>query len=540
MKTTEKFERVNLNEIVISSFNVRGTFHENSIQELANSMRENGLINPLTLRRVSNNQYEIICGERRFRAAKLLGWERIDAYIKDVTNDEAQELCLIENIQREDISPIEEAKAFEKLQTTGDLNELVSRTGKSANYIRVRLQLNSLIPEIANLLNQEDITFGVATVICSYSKEIQREVFEKFYHVESYNNWFSYNKEEVRRRIESIYTTQLDQYCFDLSDCKSCPHNTANFSLFGDGGKCVNKSCLNEKNTKYLTDEAIRLKKENPLVVLCAPTYGQTNDSVIGNLKLQEYEIQEDNHCRLYPSKPEEPEYADISDEEEIQKAKSRYEEDVQTYNQFIEELKQKEEKGELTRYAVIRDKNIQFKYREHETKNPHEELKKQLSNLKTKDKRNQELKVINTVKDTKEFMEQNEIMVSKEFSTHEECLLYFFLLSSLNPKHYPIFGLPNNTYFLEDEQKKNIVESGLTDEQKNVIRRDFILKKFDSAFGSGTTSNLYVQFMKEHFHDEVVKIEKKYEEVYNKRYIKIKEQISTLNKQLKKKEKAA
>ena len=203
-------------------------------------MSENGLINPLTLRVVGKNQYEIICGERRFKAAQLLGWEKINAYIKDVTTEEAQELCLIENIQREDISPIEEAKAFEKLlQTTNDIKELITRTGKSESYIRVRLQLNSLIPEIANLLNQEEISLGIAAVICSYSEEIQREINAKFYNKEAYNNWFGLNKEEVRKRIESNYTTQLDQFKFDKNECVNCKDNTANFSLFYKGcGKC--------------------------------------------------------------------------------------------------------------------------------------------------------------------------------------------------------------------------------------------------------------------------------------------------------------
>lgn len=537
MKTTEIFESVNLNEIVTSNFNVRVNFREQSIQELANSMSENGLINPLTLRVVGKNQYEIICGERRFKAAQLLGWEKINAYIKDVTTEEAQELCLIENIQREDISPIEEAQAYQKLyETTNDIKELITRTGKSESYIRVRLQLNSLIPEIANLLNQEEISLGIAAVICSYSEEIQREINERFYNKDAYNNWFGLNKEEVRKRIESNYTTQLDQFKFDKNECINCKDNTANFSLFCERcGKCVNSTCLAEKNVTYLLSEAIRIKQENPLVVLCVPAYGQTNDTVIERLKLKEYDIQEDTNCRIYPRKPEEPKLSENSTEKDKLKALSRYEEEIQKYDKLMEELKQKEEQGKLTRYAVIRDKDIQFLYREHEEKNPNEELKKQLKTLQNKDKRNLELKVINTIKDAKVFMEQNEITTSKEFSQSEEKFIYFFMLNALNPNHYTSFGLPAETYYLGDKQKSAIVEQELTEEQKNIIKRDFLLKNFDSYFGGGTTSEFYIQFMKEHFPEEITKIEKKYEDVYNKRFVKIKEQISAIDKQLKK-----
>lgn len=537
MKTTEIFESVNLNEIVTSNFNVRVNFREESIQELANSMRENGLINPLTLRVVGKNQYEIICGERRFKAAQFLGWEKINAYIKNVTTEEAQELCLIENIQREDISPIEEAQAYQKLyETTNDIKELITRTGKSESYIRVRLQLNSLIPEIANLLNHEEISLGIAAVICSYSEEIQREINAKFYNKEAYNNWFGLNKEEVRKRIESNYTSCLKDYKFDKQECASCPHNTANFSLFcEDSGKCVNPTCLQEKNASYLTAEAIRIKQENPLVVLCTSSYRTTNNLVIERLKIQELEIQENANCCYYPREPKEPDLTNIKTQKEKERLTKIHQNRVLEYKKQMEALRQKEEQGRLTRYAVILDKEIEFQYREHEVKNESEELQKQLKALNDKDKRNQELKVINTIKDAKTFMEQKDIPITREISKSEEKFIYFFMLNALNPNHYTSFGLPAETYYLGDKQKSAILEQELTESQKAIIKRDFLLRNFDSYFGSGTTSEFYIQFMKEHFPEEIMKIEKKYEDVYNKRFVKIKEQISAIDKQLKK-----
>ena len=199
MKTTEIFERVNLSEIVTNPANVRGKFDETSLHELAHSMQESGLINPLTLRSVGKNRYEIVCGERRYRAAQLLEWKTIPAYIMDVTAEKAQELCLIENIQREDISPVEEARAYKQLlEMTGEMNELVTRTGKSESYIRLRLKLNDLIPELANLLNEGEINLGVASVICSYSDEIQQDVHTKFYNKESYISSFcSYISKDI-------------------------------------------------------------------------------------------------------------------------------------------------------------------------------------------------------------------------------------------------------------------------------------------------------------------------------------------------------
>lgn len=538
MKTTEIFERVNLSEIVTNPANVRGKFDETSLHELAHSMQESGLINPLTLRSVGKNRYEIVCGERRYRAAQLLEWKTIPAYIMDVTAEKAQELCLIENIQREDISPVEEARAYKQLlEMTGEMSEPVTRTGKSESYIRLRLKLNDLIPELANLLNEGEINLGVASVICSYSDEIQQDVHTKFYNKESYNNWFNYGKEDVRKRIESNYTTKLEAYHFDLSECNDCPFNTANFSLFSEGcGKCTNSACLNEKNASYLLAEAIRIKQENPLIVLCNPMYGMKNETVIERLKLQEYEIQEDVNCHLYPNKPVQPELSDEYTEEEKKETLKEYENEVQEYNDFMEDLKEKEKEGTLTRYALIRDKKVEFQYQIHEVKDEKEELQKQLKTLNDKDKRNKELKVINSIKDTKMFVEQNNISITKPLSENENKYLYFFLLDSIDSKHLQNFNIEKG--YLNDKQKIIILEQGLTEEQKIIIKRDFLLKKFNSAFGGSTISTLYMEFIKEHYPNDVDKIEKKYTEVYNKRFKKIKEQMTSIEKQLKKSKK--
>ena len=328
----------------------------------------------------------------------------------------------------------------------------------------------------------------------------------------------------MKKRIESHYTTQLDQYQFDLSECKNCPHNTVNFSLFSeDSGKCVNPTCLQEKNASYLTAEAIRIKQENPLVVLCKPVYSQTNDTVIERLLLQEYEIKDNANCRYYPNEPK----------QEKEHLAQLYQNKMQEYNESIKLLEQKEEQGSLTRFAVIQDKNIVFQYQEHEAKSKERELQKELKSLQNKDKRNTELKTINTIKDTKAFIEEND-MPHSEFSESEEKYLYFFLLDALDRKHYQDLGVTKDTYYVSENEKKEIVERGLSEDQKTIVKRDFLVKGFRPAFGKGVTSDYFIAFAKEHFHDEVEKIEQKYTEVYNKRFKKIKEQIASIKKQLK------
>lgn len=261
--------------------------------------------------------------------------------------------------------------------------------------------------------------------------------------------------------------------------------------------------------------------------------YGMKNETVIERLKLQEYEIQENVNCRFYPNIPVQPELSDEYTEEEKEETLKEYENEVQEYNDFMEDLKKKEKEGTLTRYALIRDKKVEFQYQIHEVKDEKEELQKQLKTLNDKDKRNKELKVINSIKDTKMFVEQNNISITKPLSENENKYLYFFLLDSLDSKHLQNFNIEKG--YLNDKQKIIILEQGLTEEQKIIIKRDFLLKKFNSAFGGSTISTLYMEFIKEHYPNDVDKIEKKYTEVYNKRFKKIKEQMTAIEKLMKK-----
>lgn len=540
-KTQDYFEKIKLAEIEPNSFNVREQFEEKSIQELAKSMEIDGLINPLTIRVVGKNKFEIICGERRYRAALLLGWETIDAYIKELTVEDAKRLCLIENIQRENISVMEEAKALKRLyELTGDIDELIARVNKSESYVRSHLRLNNLIPEIVNRLEKEEISFGVASVLCAYSADIQQDIHSRFLDKDAYNNWLSLGKDEIKKRVESFYTTQLDQYKFDLKECRECVSNAANFTLFSDRcGKCMNKTCLDEKNATYLLAKAIKIKQADPLVVLCTSFVRATNKTVIERLKLQEFEIQDNAQCQLYPQEPQKPVFSEGVTEEEKEEVIEDYQKKMQKYTNLMDDLKKKEGRGELTKFAVIGEKDIDFQYQLHTKKNETEELQKQLTTLAEKDKRNQELKIINTVKDTKAVIfEQHEIPSTKAISVDENKYFYYFLLEALASKHFQYFDIPNSTHYLSDKQKKEILDRGLSEEQKAMIQRDYLARHFNSAFGNGITSEFFIAFAKEHFPEEVTKIEKKYTEVYHKRQKKLKEQSSMIEKELKKRKK--
>jgi len=166
-----------INEISISQISPtpdqpRRTFDEEALEELATSIRELGIIQPLTLRSVGPNAYQIISGERRYRAAKLAGLETVPAYVRTANDSELTEMALIENIQREDRNAIEIALTFRKLIDQYDLTQerLSERIGKKRATIANFLRLLKLPAEVQLGLRDKKIDMGHARAILSVEK----------------------------------------------------------------------------------------------------------------------------------------------------------------------------------------------------------------------------------------------------------------------------------------------------------------------------------------------------------------------------------
>ncbi|MGQ0792639.1 MAG: ParB/RepB/Spo0J family partition protein [Deltaproteobacteria bacterium] len=158
----------NIEEVKPNSFQPRKEFDESAIENLAASIKENGILQPLVVRK-SKNGYEIIAGERRWRAAQLARLKQIPVIIKDVSDREALELALVENLQREDLNPIEEAVAYEQLIQDFGLthDEISKRIGKDRSTITNQLRLLKLPDEVKKSLLSGQITAGHARAILS-------------------------------------------------------------------------------------------------------------------------------------------------------------------------------------------------------------------------------------------------------------------------------------------------------------------------------------------------------------------------------------
>lgn len=146
----------------------RGVFREDKLEELASSIRHNGIIQPLVVRR-TGERFQIIAGERRWRAAQKAGLHKVPCIVKEVSQDNVWELSLIENIQREELNPIEEANAYKNLLEKRDLTqeEVAQRVGKDRSSITNALRLLKLPLEVQKLVEEDKLSMGHARALLS-------------------------------------------------------------------------------------------------------------------------------------------------------------------------------------------------------------------------------------------------------------------------------------------------------------------------------------------------------------------------------------
>lgn len=154
-----KLMEISTSDIVANEGQPRKNFNEEDLKDLAASIEKYGIIQPLLLKK-KEDKYEIIAGERRFRAAKLASLEKVPAIVKDITDHESSRIAIIENIQRKDLNPVEEAMSYRHLLDSQDLTqkELAEEIGKSRQYIGNTIRLLNLDPRVLKLLEEEEIS----------------------------------------------------------------------------------------------------------------------------------------------------------------------------------------------------------------------------------------------------------------------------------------------------------------------------------------------------------------------------------------------
>jgi len=172
---------MNIESLTPNLFQPRKNFDKEKMEELKGSIKKHGIIQPIVVRKMANG-YEIVAGERRLKAAKEIGLKKIPAIIKSFNNEKSLEIALVENIQREDLNPVEQANAFKRLTDEFNLTqqELAEVTGKSRALVTNTIRLLKLNPEIQKNISEGEISFGHAKLLLSIEdEEVQRAVCDR-------------------------------------------------------------------------------------------------------------------------------------------------------------------------------------------------------------------------------------------------------------------------------------------------------------------------------------------------------------------------
>ena len=278
------FKVVEIESLVPSKTNPRKTF--NHIDELAESIKSNGLINPLTVRTVED-YYEIICGERRYKAALTIGLATVPVIIRELTDDEVLEVQIVENLQRSDVHPLDEAEGFKNLLDSGKYNitALAERIGRSAHYVYNRLQLNKLIEPVRSALADEYITISHAILLANLSDELQNELFAE---IDNRNDqWRNHEADSVQDLKSEIQSRMrlMSKAPFDITkDCTNCQKCTGNNAfLFPElnekkESKCTDEKCWKEKVEEFILNKKQKFEEKNKPVVLITDDYSVSEE----------------------------------------------------------------------------------------------------------------------------------------------------------------------------------------------------------------------------------------------------------------------
>lgn len=181
-KVVGNIVELELDAIEVNPFQPRTSFNEETLRELASSIRELGVIQPITVRKMGFNSYQLVSGERRFRASKLIGLESIPAYIRIANDQESLEMALVENIQRQDLDPIEIALSYQRLieEVRVTQEELSDRVGKNRSTVTNYLRLLKLDPIVQTGMRDGFISMGHGRALINVEDSSdQLDIYEK-------------------------------------------------------------------------------------------------------------------------------------------------------------------------------------------------------------------------------------------------------------------------------------------------------------------------------------------------------------------------
>ena len=551
---------LDLNKIVNSTYNPRKNFREDTLLELAESIRQSGVLQPICVR-PRDEGFEIVYGERRYWAAAMANLKFIPALVRDLSDAEAEDAAITENLQREDVRPREEAAAYKRALQSGrhTVESLVGKFGKSEAYIRSRLKLCELIDALAGMLDKEEISVGVATEIAKYPADIQQEVYNDHFAEGCYNSWKTARIKEIARRLYERYMTKLESYNFDKTECLSCQHNTANQVLFKDectGGcaGCQNRECMIRKNNEFLVQKAVKLLKDDPRTTLA--TDGETPAAVLEALEQEGYHVEELEYNAGYydkaPQMPDVPQAENYVSEVDFAEAQERHEIRMIRFTEQTQQLEFDISEGRVRKYAVIGNLDIEIRYEEigdeerEVTVNEGQDDEHKvfvtvvppspLEGLLQQERRYREICYEHITTDMKQVFLDVKV-ANKPLQKEEQQMFYYAVMQRVmsDSKLRQCGFRPKESSYLTDSEQ--FAAAGrITAKQQAALIRAYLVDYFRSAApeyrctDETLLTGMMCRFADMNFTEQSQKVQQEYLKVYERRKARLQEQIDALH----------
>lgn len=444
-------KEIKLSEIATSPLNPRKTFDDAAIKELADSIAQNGLLQAITLRKKkgeNGTKYEIVCGECRYRAHLLLGVETIEAIVKDLDDKQAFACMVIENLQRKDIDPLEEAAALKHLYSVAKVSvkEISKMLGKSQSFVVGRIQLNNISADFVSLLRDGTLNLMHLQEISKLTQEQQKVLWEQCFQPANIERWTfkTLKVETLREWIDEHVMGALSAARFDVADetystckaCKSCKFNTATYpTRFKDGEpRCMKVALFRAKNQEAV----LRKAKELGYPLVYAGTPAENKEIVDFAQKMLLYP--QPLGKREYLVEPVAPPTDTTTDPAKVAKRMANYERVRAVFDENIEA-------GYVVRVFEISYKGIltgEVKYlynlqadENGDADHNDEELAESLSQFKMELRAVDERKQVERVERQRQFMENTSYAVKEDEIDNTEESIFLSLLTSRLPQEF-------------------------------------------------------------------------------------------------------
>ena len=537
----KKIENIELKAIRTSPMNPRKTFDQESLQELADNIRQHGLLQPITVRKVDillNNDgstcgYEVVCGERRYRAFKLNKEKEIPCIVREMSDNDAFDAMITENLQRKDVDPIEEAFAFGQLHKNGkSVEEIALRFGKSKRFIAERIKLDNLLPELKKWVTKGWMNIGAAMHIAKLTDADQKKFYDEYEEEEIGDDTDPITMDDAERFTDELFMlieradwpNDFEGSCG--TTCEKCPFNDANvgclfYEMKPHNASCTNRERWNAKRASWL----MQIVKDNADVLVKEGESLETGKTVVVTQEQSPWSIERAKDYQPTLDAIKAQGYK-IVKKEEIFERYSNYREDD-------ERLKEKLANNEVYRCLLVdagwRGTEITTRYfewkKETEGENKEQVDAMQLVNTYRDNIRKSAENKSNRLRTVLNEMNPGEL--SKDALTANEALIFMVLvLRRCSHKFRDLCGVVGY------KAKKTLMDYVLENkEQSNQIMRDFMREVLGGSDVTWSTDLQQCQslLLQEWAKDQIEEIEAEYAAKLAKKQVKIEEKLAEL-----------